>query len=87
MDSTPLPSFDEEALAKASGANNRSLTEMIDELETVRRSTILMYKSFTTEMLLFEGTASGKKINALAIGFVIAGHQMHHFNVLKECYL
>jgi hypothetical protein len=87
MDDTPLHSFDEDAMAAASGANARSLNEMIDELEAVRRSTILLYKSFSTEMLLFEGTASGKKINALAIGFVIAGHQTHHLNVLKERYL
>ena len=87
MDSTHLHSFDEDAIAAASGANARSLSEMIDELEAVRKSTILLYNSFTTEMLLFEGTASGKKINALAIGFVIAGHQTHHFNVLKERYL
>jgi hypothetical protein len=87
MDSTHLHSFDEDAIAAASGANARSLADMIDELEAVRKSTILLYNSFTTEMLLFEGTASGKKINALAIGFVIAGHQTHHFNVLKERYL
>jgi hypothetical protein len=87
MDSIHLHSFDEDAIAAASGANARSLADMIDELEAVRKSTILLYNSFTTEMLLFEGTASGKKINALAIGFVIAGHQTHHFNVLKERYL
>lgn len=87
MDSTHLHSFDEDAIAAASGANARSLAGIIDELEAVRKSTIMLYNSFTTEMLLFEGTASGKKINALAIGFVIAGHQTHHFNVLKERYL
>jgi DinB superfamily len=87
MDSTHLHSFDEDAMAAVSGANARSLADMINELEAVRKSTILLYNSFTTEMLLFEGTASGKKINALAIGFVIAGHQTHHFNILKERYL
>jgi isocitrate/isopropylmalate dehydrogenase len=87
MDSTHLHSFDEDAMAAASGANARSIDEIIEELETVRKSTIQLYKSFTAEMLLFEGTASGKKINALALGFVIAGHQTHHFNILKERYL
>lgn len=87
FDSTPLSSFDEDAFTAASRANARPLIDLIEELASVRKASILLYKSFTTEMLLFEGIANGKKLSALAIGFVIIGHQTHHFNILRERYL
>jgi 6,7-dimethyl-8-ribityllumazine synthase len=33
------------------------------------------------------GIASGKEIQVLALGFIIAGHAKHHELILKEKYL
>jgi 6,7-dimethyl-8-ribityllumazine synthase len=38
-------------------------------------------------MLVAKGTASGKEISVLAIGFIISGHAIHHQNVIRERYL
>ncbi len=37
-------------------------------------------------MLLSEGIADDKKVSVLAIGFILAGHFIHHLKVIEEKY-
>ena len=85
-DTTPLPGFDENSYAEQTTAAVRTVDDLLQEFDMIRASTLLLYRSFTNDMLLKEGTASGKTISPLAIGFTIAGHAVHHINVLKERY-
>lgn len=85
-DSTPLPGFDEESFARYTQASTRTLPDLLDEFLAVRAASILLFRSFTNEMLRREGTSFNRKISVLALGFVIAGHPTHHLNVLKERY-
>jgi hypothetical protein len=85
-DSTKLPGFEENDFAAAAGANSRTLDALVEELKTVRRSTILLYASFTDDMLKTMGATVAATISVLAIGFTIIGHQQHHINVLEERY-
>jgi hypothetical protein len=34
----------------------------------------------------YEGTASGHPIGVRALAYIIAGHELHHMNVLRERY-
>jgi len=86
-DNTVLPSFDENIYAEMSGSDARDLNDLITEFKSVRESGILLYKSFNNEMLNRTGICYNKKISPAAIGFVIAGHTLHHFNVIKERYI
>jgi len=47
----------------------------------------LLFKHMSDEMLQRVGVAYQIEINPLALGFQIIGHQMHHFNVIRERYL
>jgi len=38
------------------------------------------------EMLDRMGTASGGQISVLALGFMITGHEIHHWELLKDHY-
>tara|TARA_B100000809_G_scaffold265523_1_gene324617 strand:+ start:3229 stop:3345 length:117 start_codon:yes stop_codon:yes gene_type:complete len=38
-------------------------------------------------MLERSGTANGNTFTVLSIGFIIAGHEIHHTNVMEEKYL
>ncbi|MDO9137740.1 MAG: DinB family protein, partial [Lutibacter sp.] len=38
-------------------------------------------------MLVLSGTANGSDMTVRALGFIIAGHQMHHLKMIKERYL
>lgn len=86
-DKTNLPGYDHDNYVTHSAANERSLCDIAKEYDLVRASTIALFKSFTKEMLNREGTANNNPLTVLAIGYIIAGHEIHHINVLKEKYL
>lgn len=85
-DQTPLHSFEENDYAPRANAHSRSIVQMGYELEHLRLTTGELYASFSDEMLNREGTASNKKISVLNLGYIIAGHDIHHREVLKERY-
>jgi hypothetical protein len=86
-DQTPLAAFDENLYATQANAHARSVQELAREMKRLRDSTIDLFASFTPDMLSREGTASGKKISVLTIGYIIAGHELHHYRILNERYL
>ena len=85
-DKTILPGFDENIYADVSDANNRSLDDLLNEYVAVRQSAIALFGSFDKKMLNSEGVCFDKNISVLSIGFVLAGHPLHHLNVIKERY-
>lgn len=86
-DATPLPGFKQNDYVPQSNASSRSLTDIVEEFAAIRNATIPLFQSFTEEMWGRSGTASGGGITVRAIGFVIAGHEQHHQNILRERYL
>jgi hypothetical protein len=79
-------SFDEELYVKNAQANARSLEEIVIEMKALRRSFIEQYKSYSPEMLLRNGKGFKGEYSVLSIGFIVAGHQRWHMDVLKERY-
>ena len=86
-DKTELPGFEENNWAIASKASNRTIESLVGQYEQVSASTLLLFKSFDTEMLNRTGTASDVQFNVANVGFIIAGHETHHANILRERYL
>lgn len=84
---TALPGYDENEYADNYLVNSRTLKEMVNELELVRKSTIALFTSFDKSVLDNVGKASGSKLSVRAAGFIIVGHEIHHINVVKERYL
>jgi len=86
-DATPLPGFDENQWADHAEAGRRRWTDLINEFKAVRKSTELLFESLTDDQLLTAGTAGNHPGNALAFGFICAGHALHHLRIVKERYL
>lgn len=86
-DATVLSGFDEDYYVLNSTANQRSIMELLTEYSAVRHSSLLLFKSFTNEQLLYSGIASNNNISVRALGFVIIGHQNHHQKIFEERYL
>lgn len=86
-DNTSLPGFDQDVFVEHGNANELDYFDLLDEMVVLRKSTIQLYKSFSKEALLRVGVASGNKISVRALGYLFSGHQLHHFNVIKERYL
>ncbi|MBE0423260.1 MAG: DinB family protein [Lutibacter sp.] len=86
-DATELQGFDENWYVENSNGNHRNSDDLMEEFTCTRRASISLFKSFTDEMLQLSGTANGSDMTVRALGFIIAGHQMHHLKVIKERYL
>jgi len=86
-DSTDLPAFEENDYAPQANAHARTLKQLLIEVENLRKTTIDLFASFTPEMLQRKGTANKNVISVINIGYIIAGHETHHRNVLSERYL
>ena len=86
-DNTPMPGFDQNLFAPNSNAANRSPKSLIEEYQSVRDATLALFRSFDENALSKMGNASGSDVSALALGYIIAGHEIHHNKVLKERYL
>ena len=86
-DNTPLPGFEENDYVDNANANDRTIISLLTELSAVRHSTLLLFKTFTDEQFLRQGTANNNPISVRALGFVIIGHQNHHQRVFQERYL
>ncbi|NUM79648.1 DinB family protein [bacterium] len=86
-DQTELPGFEQDDFARYSGANERSLASILEEYEAVRHSTITLFNGLPDEAFLREGMANGNKATVRALAYHIAGHELHHLNIIKEKYL
>lgn len=82
-----LPGYDENMYAYNSLATIRPLENILDEQEQVRRSSLLLFRSFTSEMLDQTGNANGKRVSVRAIIHMVAAHEVHHINILQSRYL
>lgn len=87
LDDTILPGFDEKLFGQNSKASNRSIDDLINELKTLRVSTIQLFKSFDEVDLQNSGICFHQNITVLALGFVIIGHQIHHLNFINQKYI
>ncbi len=86
-DKTELPGFDENQYVPESNASGRSLKKIADEFMHVRLGTIDLFESFSEEMLSRKGKANKNEVSVAALGFIVAGHETHHRNILRERYL
>lgn len=85
-DGTPLPGFDENVYAPASGADAVPLAELAQALSDVRRTTLALLRHLPPEAWTRRGTASGAPVSVRALAWIIAGHEHHHVEVLAERY-
>lgn len=86
-DQTELAGWDEETYAKHYFSSERSLQSLIDEFETVRKSSCLLFENLNEIQLSKTGVANGNEISVETIGKLIVGHNIHHLNIIEERYL
>lgn len=86
-DATPLSGFEENDYAPQANAHARTIQQLMTEMKNLRATSIDLFASMTPEMLQRKGTANNKTISVVNIGYIIAGHETHHRNILIERYL
>jgi len=86
-DATPLPGFEQDDYVPTGGFDRRTLRDLADELAAVRQATIHLFRHLDDEALQRRGTASDHTITPRALAYIIAGHELHHVNILRTKYL
>lgn len=86
-DQTELPGFEQDDYVPLSGANERSAEDLLREHAAVRAGTIELYRGLPEEALLRSGIANGNRATVRALGYHVAGHEVHHVKLIRERYL
>lgn len=80
------PGHDEDNMAIEARADQRDLSQIIEEMKILRMSTQLFFRSLDDEQILRTGISYQSELSALALGYTILGHETHHFNIIRDRY-
>ena len=63
------------------------MADLLAEFETVRRATVFLLRSLDAQAWIRRGVASQNEVTVRALAYIIAGHELHHMEVLRQKYL
>jgi hypothetical protein len=86
-DPTPLPGFEQDDYVSNSSFDSYPLRELASELATVRESTLFLFKHLEEDAWKRRGIANGAEVTVRALAYIIAGHELHHREILRARYL
>ena len=86
-DSQPLPGMEQDEWMAGVDFDARTLADLADEFEALRRSTVLLFRHLSPEAWARRGTASDNEVSVRALAYILAGHEAHHIRILRERYL
>jgi uncharacterized damage-inducible protein DinB len=86
-DQTPMEGFDENAYTPAGEFGARTLASMLEEFAAVRAATITLIAGLPNDGWSKSGIANNTPISARALAYIIAGHELHHREILLTRYL
>jgi hypothetical protein len=86
-DRTPLPGFDENAYAPAGEFNARPIASLLAELTSARRATVALLAGLPAAAWARDGAANNAAVTVRALAWIIAGHELHHRELLATRYL
>ena len=86
-DTTPLAGFDQNEFGARVLNISRKMDSILDEYQSVRKSTLSLYENFKEEDLNVTGMASDAPVTVRAIGYITLGHNIHHRLGIESNYL
>ncbi len=86
-DETPIEGFEQDGYVENAPFNDYKFSDLVEEFELVRRSSILFFRHLKESDWTRTGTASGNPVSVRALAFIMVGHVSHHANILRERYL
>lgn len=83
----PLPGFDQDDYVQAGSFGTRTSKSLLAEHCAVRESSIQLFENLDPTAWSRTGLANQVTFSVRAIAFIIAGHEAHHIEVVKNRYL
>ncbi|MFL5602508.1 MAG: DinB family protein [Gemmatimonadaceae bacterium] len=86
-DPAPIPGFEQDDYVRNSSFNAYSLGDLAAELEAVRQSTVFLFRHMDEQAWTRRGIANNAEVSVRALAYIIAGHELHHREILRTRYL
>jgi hypothetical protein len=83
-DQTPIPGYEQDSYVANRDYQTVSMTSLLDELDHLRMANVLLVRRLTADALQRLGTASGHTTSARANLFILAGHVVHHAEIIQR---
>ncbi|RDC63100.1 DinB family protein [Adhaeribacter pallidiroseus] len=82
-----LPGFEENEYVAHAAFGERELGSLLQEYRWQRQSNLVLFQSFPAETLQRSGRANNSPATVRGLITVIAAHEFHHMQILKDRYL
>jgi uncharacterized damage-inducible protein DinB len=86
-DKTAQPFFDENEFAKAAKASSMPIKKLVKEYKTTRQATLAFFNNLTSDTCKRAGIAGNTSTTVRSLAWIICGHELHHWKVIREKYL
>jgi hypothetical protein len=86
-DAPAFTGYDRDAFAANAPHDGLPMVEVLQDFLAVRESTVSLIAHLGTDALLRQGEFNGHPLSVRAAAYIIAGHERHHMNVIREKYL
>ena len=84
-DPTPLEGVEDfDGYVAAADFAGRALADVAAEFAAVREASVALFRGLDPAAWARRGTADGNPISVRALGFIIAGHELHHLPDLRQ---
>jgi hypothetical protein len=85
-DRTPIEGYEQDDYVKNGPYAALHLSNLVEEFKTVRAATLSLFRNLRPEDWTRAGIANKNEITVRALAYVIAGHELHHRQILEERY-
>jgi hypothetical protein len=85
-DRTPLPGYEQDDYVRAANFDRRPLADLLEDFAAVRAATLRLFRSLDADAWRRSGIANNLEVSVRALAYIIAGHERHHFEILRTRY-
>ena len=85
-DQTPLAGFEQDDYVRNGPFASAPIGEMVEDYIAVRRATLTLLRNLDEAAWTRRGVANKNEVSVRALGYIIAGHEVHHRRILEEKY-
>lgn len=82
-----LPGVDPELYVASANFNKLPWVQIQSNFDSVRFATLSLIDTIDEQAWLHKGTVLNNTVSTRALGYLIAGHEIHHRNVIHQKYL
>ncbi len=82
-----LTGFDQDKYIEGANFDAIPYADLLSRYQAVRKSSIALFKNLDNQQVAKVGKASNNEMSVRALIYMIAGHEIHHLNILEERYV